>query len=60
MRKNHRIISLVLATLMLLSSVSFAGFLTHAVAEDGIGASAVNDLIIRDDALHFLIRHWHT
>ena len=56
MRKKYRIISLFMAMLMFLSSMRFIGFLIPAAAEDG----PVEDLTVRDDALHFIIRHWHT
>lgn len=57
-RINHRFIALFLAVLMLLSSVQFAGFTFHVMAEDAAPADV--EYTIRDDALHFIIRHWHT
>lgn len=59
MRKNHsisinyRIISLFLAVLMILTSVKVVSFLMPTVA------AVDSNVKIRDDALHFIIRHWH-
>lgn len=49
---NHRIVSLFMAVLMLLTSMS--------VVAPVVSAAAAQKLDIVDNALHFIIRHWHT
>ena len=53
-RINHRIIALFMAVVMFVTSISIASSLIPIVA------AASDNVIIRDDALHFIIRHWHT
>ena len=54
MKNKHRIISFLLAAVLLLTSFG-------AVGSFGITADAeAENLVVRDDALHFIVRHWHT
>ncbi|MCH5320203.1 MAG: hypothetical protein J1E36_00470 [Eubacterium sp.] len=53
-RINNRVISLFLAMVMLLTTIGATN--TFGVTAD----AAEEKLIVRDDALHFIIRHWHT
>lgn len=64
-REEKRIQSFLLAMLFVLTSIFAAGILMPliALAEDNVDPRVIDtgkeQLIIRDDALHFIFRHWH-
>lgn len=59
-RSKYRIMSLLLAALMILSSIGLSGLPLIVATADGEPETENVDFTIRDDALHFFIRHWHT
>ena len=59
MRKSHRIDNRI--TALFLTIVTIITSIAILVSTIVIPASAAaDDLTVRDDALHFIIRHWHT
>lgn len=64
---ERRTVAFLLAMLLIITSIFTsmirAGFVApeRALAVEGRASSSViDDTIIRDDALHFIFRHWHT
>lgn len=61
-REDKRIVSFLLATMFILTAILASGVLIPiiALAEGNNNTTNGEQIIIRDDALHFVFRHWHT